>query len=123
VDLHVLAKPIEVISRYPIAGCDRVDGVRYTAAGAGEALGRIWINATQYFEGISQELWEFRIGGYQVAERWLKDRKGRQLSYDDITHYQQVLAALSGTMTLMESIDEAVEEAGGWPFTGPRATT
>ena len=121
VGLHTLSKPLPVVSKYPVAGSDVAEGVRYTSPGQGAAAGRIWINAAQYFEGISEELWEFRIGGYQVAEKWLKDRKGNQLSYDDLTHYQQVLAALDGTMSLMVAIDEAVDQSGGWPFGGTRA--
>jgi len=57
------------------------------------------------------------FGGYQVCQKWLKDRKGRALSYDDIRHYQKVVAALAETMTmtLMEQVDEVIEEYGGWP--------
>ena len=61
-------------------------------------------------------MWEFHIGGYQVAEKWLKDRKGRVLTYADIEHYQHILAALAETQRLMASIDEAIEEHGGWPL-------
>jgi hypothetical protein len=51
-----------------------------------------------------------------VAEKWLKDRKGRTLSYGDIERYQQTIAALAETMTLMAQVDEAIEERGGWPL-------
>ena len=71
----------------------------------------MYINATQYFDEVEPDM--FHIGGYQVAEKWLKDRKGRTLTYDDIEHYQKTIAALAETVTLMERVDEAIEEAGG----------
>ncbi len=109
------------ITRYPVKGDDTVEKVRYTAPGEGGEQGRVWINATQYFEGVPPEVWEFHVGGYQVCEKWLKDRKGRTLSYDDLTHYQQTVAALAETIRLMAAIDEAIEDHGGWPLDGERS--
>ena len=68
--------------------------------------GRIWINETQYFENIPLAAWEFYIGGYQPAQKWLKDRKGRTLNFDDILHYQKIIVALSETNRLMKEIDK-----------------
>ncbi|HEX7369570.1 MAG TPA: type ISP restriction/modification enzyme, partial [Rhodanobacteraceae bacterium] len=75
---------------------------------AGEGLkgGRVWINKTQYFEGIDPDTWAFRVGGYQVLEKWLKDRKGRELGIDDIVHYRRVAVALRRTRELMRQVDE-----------------
>ena len=67
----------------------------------------------QYFEGISPDVWEFRIGGYQPMEKWLKDRRGRTLSFDDLNHYQRMGFALAETGRLMGEIDAAIEDAGG----------
>ncbi len=67
----------------------------------------------QYFEGISPEVWEFRIGGYQPMEKWLKDRRGRVLSFDDLNHYQRMGFALAETGRLMTEIDAAIEDADG----------
>lgn len=77
----------------------------------------VWIDKahTIGFKGVSEQVWDFHIGGYQVCEKWLKDRKGRKLSKEDITHYQKVVIALSETIRLMKGIDEVIEEAGGWP--------
>jgi hypothetical protein len=76
------------------------------ALGEGESVvGKVWINATQYFGNVPRAVWEFHIGGYQVLEKWLKDRKGRELSYDDVRHYQRVVKALQETMRLMDEID------------------
>ena len=67
----------------------------------------------QYFEGISPETWEFRIGGYQPMEKWLKDRKGRALAFDDLDHYRRMGFALAETGRLIQEIDAAIEDAGG----------
>ncbi len=65
------------------------------------ADGRIWINATQYFDAVPAVAWEFFIGGYQPAQKWLKDRKGKALSFDDIKHYQRILKVLAETDRIM----------------------
>ena len=74
--------------------------------------GRVYINKTQHFEGVEPDVWEFHIGGYQVLQKWLKYRKGRALSYDDITHYQKIVVALAKTMETMKKIDKRI---GKWP--------
>lgn len=71
-----------------------------------EKTGKIWINDEQYFENIPILAWEFYIGGYQPAQKWLKDRKGRELSFDDILHYQKIIVALTETDRLMKEIDK-----------------
>jgi hypothetical protein len=81
-----------------------------------EKDGRVSINKTQYFAGIPGAVWDFRIGGHQVCEKWLKDRKGRKLSYDDTQHYQKIVVALQETIRLMGEIDEVVGRHGGWPI-------
>ncbi|MCY4146423.1 MAG: N-6 DNA methylase [Chloroflexi bacterium] len=73
-----------------------------------EAEGCVFINKTQYFGGVAAEIWDFHIGGYRVAEKWLKDRRGRKLSYDDLTHYQKIIVALSETRRVMSAIDAAI---------------
>jgi len=78
--------------------------------------GRVYINARQYFEGVLPVVWEFRIGGYQVCQKWLKDRKGRALEHDEIEHYQRTVTALLETRTLMALIDSLISDHGGWPL-------
>lgn len=68
-------------------------------------LGRIWINDNQYFDQVPLIAWEFYIGGYQPAQKWLKDRTRRKLSYEDILHYQKIIKALTETDRLMKEID------------------
>lgn len=116
VSLHLMEKQGKKITGYPVTGDSAVDAVRYTEPQC-EARGRVWINATQYFDGVPKEVWEFHVGGYQVCAKWLKDRKGRKLTYDDLTHYQQIVSALAETIMLMENIDAAITAAGCWPIT------
>jgi predicted helicase len=77
----------------------------------------VWIDKAQTigFNGVREDMWNFHIGGYQVCEKWLKDRKDRKLTKDDITHYQKVIVALSESIRLMKEIDEVIEKHGGWP--------
>jgi hypothetical protein len=67
----------------------------------------------QYFEVVPPEVWNFHIGGYQVCEKWLKDRRGRTLTYEDLEHYRRVVTALSETIRLMAEIDAAIPK---WPI-------
>jgi len=73
------------------------------------ADGKVWINATQYFDNAPEISWGFFIGGYQPAQKWLKDRKGRALSFDDIKHYQRILKILSETDRIMQTITMTLE--------------
>jgi predicted helicase len=108
--LHLMESPVldNFITKYPIAGSNEVEKVSYD-----ENNQRVDINKTQYFEGIPPEVWEFYIGGYQVCQKWLKDRKGRTLTYDELTHYQKVIVALKETIRLMAEIDDLIP---GWPM-------
>lgn len=71
-----------------------------------DGIGNVYINEGQYFEGVPELAWNFHIGGYQPAQKWLKDRKERKLSFDDIRHYQKIITALTETDRLMQTIDE-----------------
>lgn len=112
VALHLMEHLPKLETRYPVAGDNTVDAVRYTEPASG-VPGRAWINQTQYFDNVPPEVWGYHIGGYQVCQKWLKDRKGRQLSYDDLTHYRGIVAALARTIDLQAVIDEAI---GEWPL-------
>ncbi len=70
---------------------------------------------TMGFCGVPEAVWNFHIGGYQVCEKWLKDRGGRTLSKDDITHYQKIVVAIAETIRLVKEIDEVIDMHGGWP--------
>ena len=99
---------------FPDTGSNQVDKVRY-APPTGGLPGRVWINREQYFESVEPKIWASTIGGYRPAEKWLKDRKGRTLSEEDIDHYRKIIAALDETRRLMAEIDEIIEQHGGWP--------
>ncbi|MDP2897030.1 MAG: type ISP restriction/modification enzyme [bacterium] len=95
----------------------RQDAASTAASTAASATGAVFIDKaqTQGFHGVPENVWNFHIGGYQVCHKWLKDRKGRTLSADDITHYQKIVVALNETIRLMAEIDEVIEAHGGWP--------
>jgi hypothetical protein len=67
------------------------------------------------FKGVPEAVWNFHIGGYQVCQKWLKDRKGRTLTDEDIAHYHKIVISLSETIRLMAEIDQVIETHGGWP--------
>jgi len=93
----------KLITTYPIAGNNVVEKPRWEPYSDSET-GRVWINNTQYFDKVPQVAWNFYIGGYQPAQKWLKDRKGRTLSFDDIMHYQRIIVALKMTEEIMTQI-------------------
>jgi hypothetical protein len=132
VALHLLESPTlgKPIARYPATGPNIVEKgfPKYLAPGEPEPgkgtplpAGRVYISKSdpqtgakgQYFEGVPPEVWNFHIGGYQVCEKWLKDRRGRTLTYDDLEHYCKVVTALSETIRLMAEIDMAIPT---WPI-------
>ena len=132
VSLHLMESPAlaKSITHYPLSGPDTVEAghPKYLAPGdpepgTGEPLkeGRVYISKDdsktgkkgQYFGGVPQEVWQFQVGGYQVCEKWLKDRRRRPLDYDDKTHYERIVVALKETIRLMEEIDAAIPS---WPL-------
>lgn len=99
--IHLLESPKveQYITQYPIDGNNEVGKPKYKD-------GKVFINDTQYFDNVPQVAWAFYIGGYQPAQKWLKDRKNRKLAFDDILHYQKIIVALSETDRLMKEIDK-----------------
>ncbi len=88
-----------IFTSFPLDGSNEIEFIKYTE-------GKLWINDQQYFKGIPLNTWEFYIGGYQPAQKWLKDRKGRVLSFEDIMHYQKIIVALTETERIMKEIDK-----------------
>jgi predicted helicase len=133
--LHLMKAATKEISRFPIAGSNEVVKIEFKTTAQIELvettvnkksprqspvktdeasnLGRVYINADQYFDHVPAAVWSYHVGGYQVCQKWLKDRKGRQLSYDDIKHYHGIVAALAETIELQAQIDAAIP---GWPL-------
>lgn len=114
--IHLLESPTveKYITQYPIDGNNVVGKIQFEPTKNG--LGRVYINyektpplgagGHQYFDNVPQIAWDFYIGGYQPAQKWLKDRKERTLEFDDILHYQKIIVALSETDRLMKEIDK-----------------
>jgi type I restriction-modification system DNA methylase subunit len=98
--LHLLESPKvnKYITTYPIAGSDLVEKLDYKN-------GNVFFNKDQYFGNVPEQAWNFYIGGYQPAQKWLKDKKGRTLTSEDIEHYQKIIVALMDTNRLMKEID------------------
>jgi len=84
-----------------------------SARGDSAGGSRVYINSDQFFEGVPPEVWAFQIGGYQVAEKWLKDRRNRRLSLGEINHYQKIIVSLSETIRRMAEVDAAIPS---WPI-------
>jgi predicted helicase len=99
-EIHLLESDVteNYITKYPIDGDNVVGKPKYDN-------GNVYINETQYFENVPEVAWNFYIGGYQPAQKWLKDRKERTLSFDDIFHYQKIIVALTETDRIMKEID------------------
>jgi hypothetical protein len=86
-------------------GDNVVDKPRFDSAQRDDKKGKVFINETQYFDNVPLTAWKFYIGGYQPAQKWLKDRKDRPLGFEDILHYQKMIVALTETDRLMQAID------------------
>ncbi|MGB9848861.1 MAG: type ISP restriction/modification enzyme [Moorellaceae bacterium] len=110
VSFHLLTHPNlnRFVTRLGPPGTWTVDNICYD-----EQENRVYINAEQYIEGIEPEVWNFCIGGYQPLERWLKDRKGRNLVYRDLQHYQRMVVAIRETNRLMEESNDILPS---WPL-------
>jgi len=105
-DLHLLkSKELEnPIAKFPVEGNNKVEKLIYKPVESGTAPS-LYINKEQYFNGITEEVWQYQIGGYRVCDKWLKDRKGRTLTLEEITVYCKIVTALSKTIELQKGID------------------
>jgi predicted helicase len=99
--IHLLESPTveKYITQYPESGDSEVIKPIYNN-------GKVYINDEQYFDNVPEVAWNFFIGGYQPAQKWLKDRKGRKLEFEDILHYQKIIVALTETDRIMKEIDK-----------------
>ena len=111
IDLHLMRSPEldNPISRFCGKGDSAVTKIEYDAD-----RGRVSINPTQYFDGVTPDLWSYQIGGYHVLSKWLKDRKGRFLTSADTIHYSRIVTALARTIAAQLLIDNNLEAAEVW---------
>lgn len=98
-DLHLMKGPLlnDLVTTYPTAGDDVVELFKFESE-------RVFINDNQYFGNVPESAWNFYIGGYQPAQKWLKDRRGRKLSDAELTHYQRIIKVLIETQRIMDEI-------------------
>ena len=94
--LHLMEHPVlqQLVTGYNIPGSNQVEKIDFESKKPNDPTGNVHINDMQYFEGVPKTAWDFYIGGYQPAQKWLKDRKGRTLTSDDLIHYQRIIVAL-----------------------------
>lgn len=99
IDLHMMrnTQSRKCDTTFPEPGSQQIDMLKWKDK-------KVWINKQQYFGNVPEEVWDFYIGGYQPAQKWLKDRKGRTLVFDDIKHYLYIIHALAETIKLMQKI-------------------
>ena len=107
--LHLMSDvaPQHGTADFPVSGSNEVEKPQFfveTHCNASLPNGRVYINDTQYLDNVPLEAWNFYIGGYQPAQKWLKDRKGRTLDYEDIRHYQKMILALKTTDEIMRNM-------------------
>ncbi len=131
-DAHLMnsAAPSPSPIRFPVTGDNIIEKAHPKYYAPGEKTpgvesslerGRVYISKNnrrsgkrgQYFDGITPEVWGFRVGGYQPMDKWLKDRKGRTLTFDDQEHYRRISASIEETIRLMQAVDDAIAENGG----------
>lgn len=107
VELHLLKS--KKLSK-PVSKCEGSGGLRVDKVTYDQNKAHVHINPENWFTGIPSGVWEYHIGGYQVAEKWLKDRKGRQLSSEEVAHYCKVVTAISETIRIQATLDELFKE-------------
>jgi predicted helicase len=106
VNLHLLKSQTlnNPTVKFQDTGSNKIEQIKYDLL-PDSGQPRVYINKEQYFEGVPEEVWAYQIGGYQVCEKWLKDRKGRLLSLEDIKHYCRVVTAIAKTIEVQREID------------------
>jgi len=109
-ELHLMHNVPESPARFDNLGNGKVEYIRWEWNKDDGYSGNVWINDAQCFSNVPTEAWEMYIGGYQPAQKWLKDRKGRSLSYDDIEHYEKIISVLLETNRIMQKMDNPVEQ-------------
>jgi predicted helicase len=91
-------------TNFPQSGSNKIEN-SFTEKSGDYHDNKVWINDSQYFDNVPEISWNFYIGGYQPAQKWLKDRKGRTLTYEGIEHYQKIIFVLNETDRIMKEID------------------
>ena len=110
-ELHLMKtiKQQDIITQYPVydANNDNIVLSRKFVENDNDT-GRVYINETQYFDNVPKDVWEMFISGYQVADKWLKDRLNKKLTNEEIIHYQKMIVAIKRTIEIQEDIDNII---------------
>ena len=104
---HTLNKKIKSKVNFPEKGSNIIDKIKFSK-------NAIWINKTQYFNGISADVWNFQVGGYMPAQKWLKSRKRKKLTYDELITYPTIIESIARTIEIQTKIDKFINDTGGW---------
>lgn len=96
---------------FPIPGKNKIESIKYCTEKE-----RLYLNKTQYFSGINETMWKFKIGGYEVLSKWLKDRPKKKLTYENIKMFKKIIFSCQKTIFISKEIDDLIQEAGGWPI-------
>lgn len=111
INLHTFKKHLETNVNFPKEGTNIINKIDYL-----ESSKRVLINENQYFENVESVVWNYKIGGYQVCNKWLKSRKNRLLSFDDLKQFQQMVEIINNTIKIQKKIDISITSNGGWPI-------
>ncbi|MBL0404694.1 N-6 DNA methylase [Microvirga aerilata] len=118
--LHLMRETTPSITKFPKAGSNRVEKVEFVPDPKHPEIGQVAINDEQFFQGMPRSVWEFTVGGYPVAHKWLKDRKGRLLTFDELKAYGRIVGAIDETFRIQDRIDEALQDTLGIKARGAR---
>lgn len=118
ITLHLFKKRLRLNTTFPNTGNNSVKKYKFVAdnSNSERRKGKVYINNSQYFGNVSEHVWQYYIGGYKVCEKWLKSRKGRVLTFDELEHFQKIIALVEESIRLVDEIEDVIEEAGGWPL-------
>lgn len=107
IDIHLLKKDYtdSDLGCYPVDGDNLVDKIKFD-----KKTSSLFINKEQYFDNITEDVWNMEIGAFKVLDKWLKYRRGRNLSFGDINHFQKVVRSLADTILIMDKIDDVITE-------------
>ena len=113
IDLHLLESDLldESETKFPVKGSNIIENTKYDCKEC-----RVYINQIQYFENVVADSWEFEVGGYQVLQKWLKDRKNTKIGHDEVRYYEKIVESINRTIEIMSVVDSVISEAGGWPL-------
>ena len=109
VSYHLLDENIQSKITFPERGSDTIDKIKFD-----EKKNQVWINKKQYFDKVSLKLWNFQLGGYMPIQKYLKDRKGKKLTHDELMLYPMLVESILRTIEVQSEIDESIENTGGW---------